>query len=99
MKFFALISSVAFLFASCSKQESATTEAPVETQAPVDASAAKPYPLKVCLVSGEELGTMGEPVVIVHEGQQIQFCCSHCVPEFKEDPAKFLAKLEELDKP
>ena len=53
----------------------------------------RPYTLKTCLVSREELGSMGDPIVIVHEGQQIKFCCDSCLPKFEKDPAKYLAKL------
>lgn len=53
----------------------------------------KPYPLDTCLVSGEKLGSMGKPFVIVHEGQEIAFCCKKCKPKFDADPAKYLAKL------
>ena len=52
--------------------------------------AAKPYPLKICVVSGEELGKMGEPKRIVYEGQEIKFCCPSCEKEFRKDAAKFL---------
>lgn len=58
-----------------------------------DVSAAKPYPLDVCIVSGEELGSMGDPIVMVHEGQTVKFCCDSCVPDFEKDPAKFITKL------
>ena len=51
------------------------------------------YPLETCLVSGEKLGSMGEPVSITHDGREIRFCCDHCIPKFKEDPEKYLAKL------
>jgi hypothetical protein len=56
-------------------------------------AAAKPYPLDVCIVSGEKLGSMGEPIVIVHQGQQIKLCCKSCKPDFEKEPAKFLSKL------
>jgi hypothetical protein len=59
-----------------------------------EAAAPKPYPLQTCVVSGAKLGSMGDPVVHVHEGQEVKFCCSHCVDSFKEDPAKYLAKME-----
>ena len=66
-----------------------------ETATPDNQSeAAKPYPLKTCLVSGEELGSMGKPVSLVHDGQEIKFCCQDCVDEFKSDPGKYLAKLK-----
>jgi YHS domain-containing protein len=54
-----------------------------------------PYPLDTCIVSGEELGSMGDPVRIVHEGQEIKFCCKACVAKFKEDPAKYLQMIHE----
>ena len=51
------------------------------------------YPLKTCVVSGEELGSMGEPVVINHNGTTVKFCCKSCVDDFMAEPDKFLAKL------
>ena len=54
----------------------------------------KPYPLETCLVSGEELGSMGDPIVIIHEGQEIKFCCDSCQPKFEKEPAKYLALLK-----
>jgi hypothetical protein len=53
----------------------------------------KPYTLDVCVVSDEKLGSMGEAVVFVHEGQEIKLCCKSCKPDFEKEPAKFLAKL------
>jgi YHS domain-containing protein len=54
----------------------------------------KPYPLKTCIVSDEELGSMGTPLTEVYEGQEIKFCCDGCPGRFKKDPAKYLKKLE-----
>ena len=59
---------------------------------------AKPYPLKTCLVSGEELGKMGKPARIVHEGQEILLCCAACEKDFRKDTAKFMKKIEEAQK-
>ncbi|GAA5483167.1 YHS domain-containing protein [Haloferula sargassicola] len=95
MKITILITSLAFAFTSCSKQETATAEPPAESATAVDTAGAKPYPLEVCLVSGEKLGEMGEPHVIVYEGQTIKFCCEHCEPKFRKDPEKYLSKLEQ----
>lgn len=53
----------------------------------------KAYPLDVCIVSGEKLGSMGDPIVLVHQGQEVKFCCKSCKPDFEKEPAKFLAKL------
>lgn len=62
-------------------------------------SKAKPYPLDVCIVAGSKLGSMGEPFVLVHEGQELKFCCESCKPKFDAEPAKFLAKLTPDAKP
>jgi YHS domain-containing protein len=83
---------IAMLIASCKKAETVTRETTVS--AAEAATDAKSYPLKVCIVSGEELGTMGDPVSIVQEGQTIKFCCDSCVPKFKKDPDKYLEKLK-----
>ncbi len=54
----------------------------------------KPYPMDECVVSDEKLGSMGEPVVFVHAGQQIKLCCKGCRKDFNKEPAKFLSKIE-----
>lgn len=54
----------------------------------------KPYPLDKCLVSGEKLGSMGEPHVIVHEGREIKFCCKGCVKDFTKNSAKYVAQVD-----
>lgn len=56
-------------------------------------AAAKAYALETCIVSDEKLGSMGKPIVRVHEGQEVKFCCDSCVPDFEKEPEKFLAKL------
>ena len=87
MKPLFIFSTLALLLSACNKQ--ATTSTSSST-----APAAKPYPLDVCIVSDEQLGSMGEPVAIVHQGQEIKFCCDKCQPKFERDPAKYLSKLE-----
>ncbi|MGJ8643056.1 MAG: hypothetical protein ACSHX9_06580 [Luteolibacter sp.] len=83
-----LLSPLAFV--SCNKE---TSE--VDTNTPdAESAAVKPYPLDVCTVSGEKLGSMGDPVVINHEGQEIKFCCDSCIPKFEKDPEKYLGKLD-----
>ena len=57
------------------------------------AQAAKPYPLDVCPVSKEKLGSMGEPVVLVQDGQEVKFCCKHCIEDFKKAPDKYLKEI------
>jgi YHS domain-containing protein len=81
---------IAIASISCNKQEDSTAASAAE-------SSAKPYPLDTCLVSGEKLGSMGDPIVINHEGQEIKFCCDTCVPQFKKDPEKYLSKLDQAN--
>jgi hypothetical protein len=61
-------------------------------------SAAKAYPLKTCLVTGDKLGSHGPAYVIIHEGQEVQFCCKVCLDPFKKDPAKLLRKIKDAEK-
>lgn len=56
-------------------------------------SGVKPYPLKVCLVTGNALDSMDGPVTTVYNGQEIKFCCKPCLKKFEANPAKYLAKL------
>ena len=63
------------------------------------AKARTTYALKTCLVSGEDLGAMGEATAYIHRvaGQPdrvVFFCCDGCSDDFKKEPAKFLAKLD-----
>ncbi len=46
----------------------------------------------VCPVSGEELGSMGTPVKVEHEGKVVFLCCDHCKKKFDENPAEYVAK-------
>ena len=57
----------------------------------------KPYTLKICIVTGEKLGEMGDPFVYEYEGREIKFCCKGCVKDFKKDPAKYIKKIEEAE--
>jgi hypothetical protein len=57
-----------------------------------------PYPLKTCITDDEKLGSMGDPVVFVHEGREIKLCCEGCRPDFKKNPAKYIKKLEKAEK-
>lgn len=61
-----------------------------KAEAPAADPNAKPYPLKTCVVSSEELGKMGEPHRIVHAGHEVLFCCAGCEKDFKKDPHKYM---------
>ena len=60
---------------------------------PTMAPAANSYPLSNCVVSGEALGSMGQPIIIHHEGAEVRLCCKGCVKKFNADPIKYLEKL------
>ena len=58
-----------------------------------DAPPAAPYPLDTCVVSGEKLGSMGDPYVVEHNGVKVQLCCKGCLKKFLKNPDAYLAKL------
>lgn len=78
------------LFLSAAGALTAETTPPI---APVTTGADKPYPFKTCLVSGNDLDSMGEQASFIHEGQVIKVCCKPCIAKFNKNPAKYLAKL------
>jgi YHS domain-containing protein len=51
------------------------------------------YPLKTCVVSGEDLGD--KPYTFTHNGQTVKLCCKDCLAKFDKDPDKYMAKLNE----
>ena len=57
-----------------------------------------PYLLKTCIVSGEKLGEMGDPVVFVEDGQEVKLCCKSCKKDFTKDKAKYMKKIAEANK-
>jgi hypothetical protein len=61
--------------------------------------ARKAYPIKHCLVSDEDLGSMGKSPEFAYRvaGQPdrlVIFCCEGCEEDFLKEPAKFLAKVK-----
>lgn len=62
---------------------------------PAAAAQLRPYTLDTCAVSGEKLGSMGDPVVNQYDGREIRFCCEGCVDEFEADVPASLAKVDE----
>jgi YHS domain-containing protein len=51
-------------------------------------------PGNICVVSEEELGSMGAIVEYDYNGNTIQFCCKHCIPEFKRHTEQYVAALK-----
>jgi hypothetical protein len=56
------------------------------------------YPLKKCVVSGEELGSMGDPVAYKWGDVEVQFCCDDCVAKFEKEPEKYAAMVRAAGK-
>ncbi|MDO8580716.1 MAG: hypothetical protein Q7S13_04480 [Candidatus Omnitrophota bacterium] len=44
---------------------------------------------KFCPVSKKEIGSVGEPVQIEHNGKMYNLCCPMCVKDFQSDPDKY----------
>ena len=55
----------------------------------------KPYTLKICVVSGDKLGEMGDPYVYEYEGREIKMCCKGCLKDFNKDPDKYIKLIDE----
>lgn len=47
----------------------------------------------ICPVSGEPLGSMGKPIRLTVEGQEVFICCSGCEDALREDPQTYLSKI------
>jgi hypothetical protein len=63
------------------------------------AQARKNYPLEVCVVSEEKLGSMGKSPEYIYrvDGQPdrlVVFCCSGCDEDFLKDAPAHLAKID-----
>jgi len=61
------------------------------------------YTLKTCVVSGQALGEMGEPIDFVYkqEGKPdrlVRLCCKACLKSFRSNPGKYLKQLDEQQK-
>lgn len=54
---------------------------------------AKAYPRNTCIVTDNDLGSMGDEQRLVYQGQELKFCCAPCVKKFQANPAKYMAKL------
>ncbi len=50
---------------------------------------------KVCPVTGEELGSMGEPIKLLVAGQPLYVCCRGCVRKVQQNPDVYLAKARQ----
>lgn len=60
------------------------------------AAKAKPYPLKICVVTDDELKK--DAFTYVYQGREIKLCCDECKKDFEKEPAKYVKILEEAEK-
>jgi len=88
----ALLAVGGLTLAGCGDSRSATTGSGA-TPASAASGGTKPYPLKTCLVTGNDLGSMGDEQRLVYQGRELKFCCAPCVKKFQQNPDKYLAKL------
>jgi len=58
-------------------------------------STAVKYPLTTCIITGNDLGTMGHPITKIYNGQEVKFCCKPCVAEFEKNQEQYLSKIKE----
>lgn len=73
---------------------------PTDKDAAWLAKARAAYPLKTCVISQEELGSMGEPTEMIYRvaGQPdrlVRFCCESCFKDFMQDPAAALKRIDD----
>lgn len=88
----ALLAIGGLTLAGCGDTRSAAVASGVAPATAANGST-KPYPLKTCIVTDNDLGSMGDEQRIVHAGREIKFCCVPCVKKFQQNPDKYLAKL------
>jgi hypothetical protein len=53
----------------------------------------KSYPVKTCVISNEDLGSMGDPIDFMYGHRAVRLCCKGCVKSFKKDPRKHMEAL------
>ncbi|GAB4138840.1 MAG: hypothetical protein Fur0037_04750 [Planctomycetota bacterium] len=85
-------------FKVCCKKCKAKIEADPETFAKklddaIIAEQSASYPLDKCVISGEKLGGMGEPISMVVDGTLVKLCCKGCIKKVKADPQAAVSKV------
>ncbi len=81
--------------------ESAITKKITKTKSKVPAAAALSAEdralvakQKTCPVTGLELDSMGGPIAVTVENRRVFICCKGCESKLKQDPKKYLTRLE-----
>jgi YHS domain-containing protein len=73
------------------KDPSATLE---KLDAAVVAQQKENYPLETCPVSGQKLGSMGDPVDMVIANRLLRLCCGGCKGKLMANPAEVLGQVD-----
>lgn len=84
------IAAVSFWQTIASAQDSQPTSQPAKEEKNIGDA----YPLATCPVSGQKLGSMGEPIVKEYDGREVRFCCDACPAAFEKDMEKYLAEID-----
>lgn len=53
------------------------------------------YPTTQCVVMEADLDVMGTPKDFVYGARLVRLCCDNCIETFREDPARYLAALDQ----
>ena len=85
-----------FLTGGNSRVDAAVDHAATRPAAPATRPADDDYPVDVCPVTGEKLGSMGEPPSKVIDGRTVKVCCAGCFKTFEADPETYHVKLDDL---
>jgi len=86
---------IRFCCSDCVKDFEGDPEAYVAAlDAAIIATQRATYPSEVCVVSGEKLGSMGDPVEKVVGNRLVRLCCESCLDDLEADPAAYIAKLD-----
>jgi len=56
---------------------------------------AKTYPLTKCVISGEELGSMGDPIDRMYGTTLVRLCCKGCVRGFEKNAAALAKQVKD----
>ena len=91
-------------FAAPAAPAAGRLDEPTDKDAAWLAQARKDYPLKTCVISKEDLGTMGEATDLIYRAEGapdrlVRFCCESCIKDFKKDPAAALKRIDDAGKP
>ena len=84
----------AFVKRALDGAEPVTPSPPSEpSKSPRKAPKSDPYLLDVCPVSGEKLGSMGEPIAKTVNGRRFRLCCAGCISSREKDIDSISAKV------